>query len=977
MFDPGPEPRVFGAPCGVDFGRFVVEGLRARLDGQPPEAIARTTLIVNTTRMRRRITEIFDAGPPGFLPRLELFSTLRVPGARDAGDVTGPLARRLELVELVRGLLARAPELAPASAAFDLAAGLASLMDELRDEGRDPSVLSELDVTDLSGHWQRAQRFLAIVAGFFEADATPDEAARRAAQIDRLIAYWDAHPPADPVILAGSTGSRGSARRLMQAIARLPQGAVILPGHDAEMPAHGWESLRATRGLQEDHPQYRHLAFCDALGRDPARLPMWHGTPAPSPERNALVSLALRPAPVTHVWRREGRDLAALDRATADLTLVEAQSRREEALAIALRLRQAAEVGQSAALISPDRILTRLATVHLDRWGIVPDESAGIPLQLTPPGRFLRHVAEVQTDRLTAEGLLVLLKHPLCHSGGGRNEHLRLTRDLELRLRSEGPPFPTQADLEAFAAEARATDAARRAAWVAWLGACLALAPDPAASLPLADRHAAHRAMSERLAAGSEAAGGTGGLWSQIPGAAARALMDEVAEAAPSGGAVDAREHLALFSAILASEQQTDRDAGDPLIRIWGTLEARVMGADLVILGGLDEGVWPQAPDPDPWLNRAMRKQAGLLLPERQIGLSAHDFQQAIGGREVWLTRALRNDGAETVPSRWLNRLCNLLAGLETGAPALAAMRDRGGDWLARARVFEAAQVVEVPRAPRPSPRPPVALRPDRLSVTQIRTLTRDPYAIHARHVLGLKPLDPLVRTADAAMRGTVMHAVFEAFVAGGEISREALLRCAETVLSRDVPWPDIRTLWQSRIARVADGFLEGEADRQAQGAPLALEASGRLDLSGIGFALTAKADRIDARHDGTLALFDYKTGDPPSAKQQKVFDKQLLLMAAMAEAGAFERVAAGAVSHAAYLGIGLEAKVVPAPLEEVSTAQTLAELRELISKMQEAGFGFTSRRAMTEDRFAGDYDHLARFGEWDSTDDPAPEDLT
>jgi ATP-dependent helicase/nuclease subunit B len=42
----------------------------------------------------------------------------------------------------------------------------------------------------------------------------------------------------------------------------------------------------------------------------------------------------------------------------------------------------------------------------------------------------------------------------------------------------------------------------------------------------------------------------------------------------------------------------------------------------------------------------------------------------------------------------------------------------------------------DTPPEKRPSPRPPVAARPRSLSVTEIKTLIRDPYAIYARHVL-------------------------------------------------------------------------------------------------------------------------------------------------------------------------------------------------------------------------------------------------
>ncbi|WP_425039999.1 double-strand break repair protein AddB [Primorskyibacter sp. S187A] len=964
MFEPTEIPRLFALPCGVDFGAEVVRGLQDRMRLSQPEDMARVELIVNTLRMQRRITAAFDASPASFLPKIRLITSL-VPEEASAQEQPSALAHRLGLVALVRPFLEAQRDFAPSSSAFDLADSVAGLMAEMEEEGVSLEALSNLTVSEQSKHWDRALSFLQIVLQYAEQNSTGPTARDT---IDTLLRDWETSPPQHPIIIAGSTGSRSPAHRLMQAVARLPQGAVILPGVDTEMPRHGWRALASSK-IQEDHPQHRILALSRDLGLEVTDLPTWTHTAAPSPARNALASLALRPAPVTHAWLKEGPHLQALDQALEDVTLVEAQTLRDEALAIALRLRKAADEGTSTALISPDRTLTRLVTAMLDQWGILPDDSAGIPLHLTAPGRFLRHVADLRSDRITAEKLLIVLKHPLCHSVAGRNEHLRHTRDLELHLRAEGPPFPDARMILEFSQAIGAPD------WGEWLVACLfADAPEDGAR-PLAQQLLGHRGAAERLAAGI-AAEGTGGLWEQLPGMAARRAMDGFAEAAPKGPDVTAQEYLALFQAILSREQQRDRDAGHPHIRIWGTLEARVMDAELLILGGLNEGSWPEAPAPDPWLNRAMRKEAGLLLPERRIGLSAHDFQQALGAKTVWLTRALRSDGAETVPSRWLNRLTNLLGGLpETGAPALKAARRRGAYWMALGQQFEA--VARIAPAYRPSPRPPLDARPKKLSVTQIKTLVRDPYAIYARQTLGLRPLEPLAKTADAAMRGITVHRALEAFIEDGEISQEAFLRTTAATLAEDVPWPEMRVLWQARLKRISEQFIADERLRQSEGHPVEFEPAGRSTIPHLDFTLTAKADRIDLQSDGRIALYDYKTGHVPTHAEQRRFDKQLQLMAAMAEAGAFEKLPATPVAKAEYLGLGLSPKIVSAPFGDGGPAQTWAELMDLIEAMQSPGFGFTSRRAMQRDNDPGTYDHLARFGEWDTTRNVTPEDLT
>jgi double-strand break repair protein AddB len=972
MFETSDGPRVFGLPPGLDFPRALVEGLRVRHAGQPPEALARVTLIVNTRRMARRIRDLFDEGPPCLLPRISLVTDLGE--MWDLAHVPDPvprLRRRLELVQLIARLLDGQPDLAPRSAIYHLADSLAGLMDEMHGEGVAPQVIEDLDVTDQSGHWARIKEFLGIVRHYFEADPeNPDVETRQRLVIERLADLWAEAPPQSPIIVAGSTGSRGATQVLMQAVARLPQGAVVLPGFDFDAPAHVWDALGDPM-TSEDHPQYRFVRFAEGAGISARDVQPWSDDPPPSPARNALISLALRPAPVTDQWLRDGPALHGIGEAMADVTLIEAQSTRTEALAIAMRLRAAAEDGQTAALITPDRTLSRQVTAALDRWHILPDDSAGQPLHLSPPGRFLRHVADLFRQPLSAEALLTLLKHPLTHQGAARGDHLRLTRELELHLRRHGPPYPTADSVRAWGAEQTGPLIAD---WIPWLCAGLTHREQPEA-IALSTRVADHVVLAERIAHGCRGEG-AGMLWRESAGDEARKAVEELRTEAGAAGALNAADYASLFHSILAAEEVRTPTEPHPHILIWGTLEARVQGADLLILAGLNEGSWPEAPTPDPWLNRSLRHRAGLLLPERRIGLSAHDFQQAVAAKEVWLTRSVRSDDAETVVSRWLNRVQNLMSGLpeQGGEAALTAMRARGQAWLDRVTALETPD--EVPRAARPAPAPPVAARPDHLSVTEIKRLIRDPYAIYARHVLRLRPLDPLMKVPDALLRGTVLHEVLEQFVKAGcndpgQGTRETLLAVAEEVLDRHVPWAEARALWLARLERVADWFIETEAERRVIAAPRHFELRGRAEIPELGFVLSAKADRLDLDAHGRLCIYDYKTGAPPTAKEQTSFDKQLLLEAAMAERGAFEGIGPVPVLRAAFIGLGGTPKEVDAPLHDEPPDQVWAKFKDLIAAYQVPEKGYVARRAPHASAERGDYDQLSRFREWDMTDPP------
>lgn len=981
MFDSQESPRVFAMPPGADFPAELVRGLVARSDTQRPEVFARIELFVNTRRMARRIRRIFDSGAARILPRVRLVTELPELVLADALPIAASaLRRRLEVAQLIQRLLEMQPDLAPQSARFDLAEGLVKLFDEMAGEGVDPAAIRNIDVGEHSEHWARSQKFIDIVRPFLTGTDVISAEERQRRAVDIISAGWANQPPEHPIIVAGTTGSRGSTQKLMQAVAALPQGALVLPGFDFDTPDYGWASLTDAQ-TAEDHPQFRFATLLGSLSMEPSKVMKWSEHDPPSPARNRLVSLALRPAPVTDEWLTVGPKLTELDAATQAVTLVQAPSPRAEARAIALRLRQAFEKGEVAALITPDRVLSRRVEAALDRWHVKPDDSAGQPLPLSPPGRFLRHVADFVAHQPAAALLLTLLKHPLCNTGGDdRGQHLLWTRELEIWLRRSGPPFLEACDLEAWA-EGREVDDGRRD-WAQWVAESISFTRADGARA-LTECVEEHIGLAERLSAGS--AGPAGAVWNEASGRAALDAMEGLRREARFGGSATAGEYSRLVTNVLSQAEVRDPDPVHANIMIWGTLEARVQGAELVILAGLNEGVWPARAEPDPWLNRAMRFDAGLLLPERRIGLAAHDFQQAIAAKEVWLTRSVRDDDEETVPSRWINRLTNLLNGLpdQGGVDALSRMTRRGNEWLAIAEDLEMPKPGHrIAPAFRPSPAPPVNTRPRQLSVTQIKTLIRDPYAIYARKVLRLRKLDPLRKNPDAPLKGTVIHRILEQFLRAGIPENRAaatarLLAIAEEVLERDAPWPAARHLWFAKVARIADFFLDGEARRSAIAEPLALEVSGQLAIEDPRFLLTTKADRIDRSENGSLFIYDYKTGALPSEKQQRMFEPQLLLEALIATEGGFEGISPSTVRGACYIGLGADPKFEDAPVDEIEGDALRARLIALISHHLDEESGFTSRRAALKERFACDYDQLARFGEWSVADTPVKERLT
>ena len=1007
LFQTTASPRVYGVPPGVNFPAALLAGIRERLQGQPPEALARIHLVVNRGEMKRRLEKLLRTHTPCLLPSIDLVTAYHgnVPQALLLPPSIPPLRRQLQLGMPIGKLLEQQADLAPRACRYELAKSLAHLMDELEGEGIDPQVIQELDMGELSGHWQRSKTFLGILATY----AGLGSQARQRQVVEKLIAHWQHYPPQHPVIVvAGSSGFRGSTQLLMQAVARLSQGAVILPGFDFDLPAAVWQQMGQSPSSApyplEDHPQQRFCHLLQALRSDPHEVQPWTEAQPTAPARNRLVSLALRPAPVTDAWLAEGPSLGHLGLATETLTLLEAPGLRQEALTIALRLRQAVEDGQKAALMTPDRHLARHVSAALDRWDIVPDDSAGLPLQLSPPGRLLRQVAQLMAQPLTTSRLLSLLKHPLCHVASERPTHLHHSRNLEHWLRKGNQPFPKASVLDAFAQRddqhpPNPPGTPTEAAWIHWLKTCLS--EPPHGEQPLGEWVRRLQEVSLRLVAGCEASSKTTGpdhskspLWKQDAGKEARAVVTMLAQEAAAGGSMDAM----LFEKLL----QSVLEDGEPVRRwplsevapvfIWSPRDVHSHDAQLLILGSLNEGCWPEQVAPDPWLNRPMRRQVGLRLPEQRLGLEAHEMQQAVAAPEVWLSRSTRSDSGETVPCRWLNRLTNLLRGLpeQDGPQCLEAMIQRGRHWLRWSQELEQPTPGLTP-AVRPCPSPPLAARPQRLSVTKIRTLVKDPYSIYARHVLRLKPLNPLEQGADALLRGVAIHRVMERFLLTIQTDSTALdpqrqletrgrfLQVAEETLKEIVPWSAVQRLWLARLGRVADWFLTTERERQKEGQPFAFEVKGETSLelqSGDGqlfpFVLSAVADRIDKGANVWL-IYDYKTGMIPSKKEQEMADKQLLLEVAMVEKGAFP-IPPGGPAKAWFIGLGNNPDQQPAASNQ-SSEEVWSRLHTLLRAYLNPRQGYLSHRLLF--RESGLYDHLARFGEWDSATPSVSEEVS
>jgi ATP-dependent helicase/nuclease subunit B len=985
-------PAVYTIPAGQSFVDALAAGLLRR-HADSPDRLAAATVLLPTRRACRTLHAAFlraSGGAPLLLPRLLPLGDLdaedllfEAPFAGgSAAEATVPPAisavqRQLLLASCILShSRAVAAELGAAEMSEDqairLAAELARLLDQVETEGLDFAALEGLVPEDYAAHWQITLRFLRIVteewprilAGL--GGVGPAERRRRLTEMQ--AAAWRRRPPADPVIAAGSTGSIPATAELLRTVAGLPQGSVLLPGLDLDSDEETWAEIRRDPG----HPQYGMAQLLDRLNVERGHVGLWaeDGLPRVDPARARFANLALRPPGATARWRDAESD--AFDAALAGVQRIDCADPGEEALAIALLLRRQVErPGATAALITPDRDLARRVASNLQRWDITVDDSAGRRLADTPPGVFLRLTAQMAAERFAPVALLAALKHPLAAGGQAPAAFRRQVRALERAVLRGARPAPGLDGLRRALAEARAPRGLRQ--WFETLAdrlRALAQALDGGAAR-LCDLVDAHLAAAEALAA-SDTDSGAARLWAGEAGEAAAAFAAELREAALATPVTRRLHYPAALEALMAGRAVRPRYGLHPRVAILGPLEARLQHADLLVLGGLNEGTWPAEVDPGPWLSRPMQAEFGLPLPERRIGLAAHDFFQGFCAPRVYLTRAKRVEGTPTVPARWLRRIDALRDGLglttdlhreEAQLRAWAEALDRPAGTL---------------RLSAPLPCPPPEARPRELSVTRIETWMGDPYALYAGEILKLRPLDPLDADPGAAERGTLVHEVLERFLkacpdALPADALETLLEIGAEVFHPIRAKPGAFAFWWPRFLRVAQWFVAEERARRAVIAESYVEIEGALafDAPGGPFRLTAKADRIDRRRDGSLEIIDYKTGLPPERRKvDNGFAPQLPLEAAIAAAGGFASLPPGPVGGLAFWRLSggtPPGEMLPASKADPAAlaAQALEGLKRLVAKFDDPATPYACRpRPEMAPRFS-DYDHLSRLAEW------------
>lgn len=929
-----------------------------------PQDMAQALVFLPSRRVIRTVKEAFlraGQGQAMLLPQLvaigDIDETLILrhasPSAQIIAEIDNllPTPPAMERLLILQNLVWQygqemIPSLHDREAALDLAVNLAELIDEMDREQGDWSQLDNLVPEDFAEHWQHTLNFLGIIREHWPQIELENgwmrPWQRRNELITILLNCWRDNPPQLPVIAAGTTGSIPAVSELLAEINALPSGAILLPGFD---PTIGEDPLPITHpqsGMQEL------LLGLEILPEQVKALPI--GASDKYKLRREFMSLAMSPVEAMDEWQ-----VSEVDAVTAlhDAHYLEINNSHELALSAALLMREALDIPEkTTAFITPDRQLARAASAHLARWGIKADDSAGRPLAQTSQSIFIFLLLEVARYGFKPVLLLSLIKHPLFFMQHKKADIYKAIRHIEVKVLRK-ITVPT---------------------WQKIKTKCSDKLPHQTAFLeeiennilPLIDIFASKNnysftelvdkiiELSELLATDDN---GECHLWLSDGSFELSGFFAELREASIDKP-ISAEDFPGMLRALMRPHVVRPQYGMHPRLRILSPMEARLQRFDRVILADLNEAGWPQSPEADAWMNRQMRHKLGLPSPDKRIGQQAHDFIQQASGGEVFFMRTVKSAGAETVPSRFMQRIEVLV---ETSGSDVDWKTHQIYGWLNNIMTTDKTY-----SATRPAPKPPVEARPRKLSVTRIERLMQDPYGIYAQKILGLNKLDALDAEPSHREFGNIVHDVLELYFTSGR----DIMDCAHDIFDREDLGYIAESLWWPRFERIAEWV-------KAQPVPesISCEINGEWQFAAPAgnFTLTAKVDRLEKTATG-FSIIDYKTGAPPSTEFMKQgIASQLTLAAVIASqggfGGSFVNLPVDRLEYWKLGGAETGKKTAFAKEKDETFDDVVARAHEALPKIIEAYDNVDKAyESIPEFRFRpryNDYEHLARVNEW------------
>ncbi|MBE6452427.1 MAG: double-strand break repair protein AddB [Alphaproteobacteria bacterium] len=815
----------------------------------------------------------------------------------------------------------------------------------------DTAILEELDFNNLktlvpeeyASHWQETLKFLDIITanwplilserGFIDASKRKTELIIKQAQLWKQL-QTDRH-----IIIGATTATYPSMQILTQTISKLPHGEVFLYGLDKTLDEKAWACI------DETHPQFELKNLLKKL--DIERHQISDFVPPLNPKREKLISEIMRPAPQSHTWR----ELSSTDSAPIDaqgINLINCADNREEALSIALLMRHTIETPEkTATLITPDRKLARRVASELQRWNIKIDDTAGRPLSSTPWGTFMRLIITAATPQAERVAKLSLLKHPLCGLGSNPQDIRNQARNLELQWRME----KDTSDNEILSVLSNK------------LSPLTKLLQQPQISLSQILK--THIMVAEELSATSSSQGEQI-LWKGDAGNIGAELISQLLPLSNILCDFAPEEYIGLFDALCSQSTVRTRYGTHPRLKIMGPIEARLTQSDITILGGFNEGTWPQIAGTDPWMSRPMKKDFGFPLPEKSIGIMGLDLSCFMGAKEIYITRSEKVDGTPTLKSRWLMRLETVLKALNIPISQIECNQ-----------YLQATSVIDEPttftKLLPPAPTPPIKYRPRQLSASNIELLMRDPYSIFAKYILKLKPLKDLSPELTQADFGNLLHQILEEFNNKNphtfpQDGLSQLLTIGKQKFSSDPRLKDKQSFWWPKFAKMIEHLSSLEQNYRPDIAKINNEIQGSYTISELPygeFTITATADRVDETKDGEINIIDYKTGKARSTKEVTLgFAPQLPIEGLIAQKGGYPKIKAKNIKKLIYWQLGRKETVIEENIPQIlsNTEQNIKELLNIFDFPTTPYICNPNPKRIPE---YSDYEHLARIKEW------------
>ncbi len=993
---------VFSIDADQPFLKVLARGILEKT-GNDPLKLADYTILLPTKEACHALRSVFvdlAGGTPAILPRIGTpgdisaeHASLRIandPVLAQALMDLPPSVSSLQRELILAREIMKIPQMATsAEKAIQLGQELGRFLDDVQREELDIKDMDKLVAPEHAAQWAKTAGFLKVITEKWPqilqdmGKVDPEEYRTTVIRIQAL--HWQRMPCDQPVIAAGFTHVTPAVGDLLKTVAALPQGAVVLPGFDRDMSDEIWDQLSPV------HPQSGLKRVIGLLGIERGKIREWpvkisemssrvSNPEASSAARRTLLAEALKPATATADKSRK----AKIDpRALSGMDLITCATAQEEANVIALKMRSVLETpGRTAALVTPDRSLARRVAARLRHWGInVNDMDGGEELSESPIGTLIRATAGAAVENLSPVPLLGMLKHPLVTLGEDKPEFLTKVWKLEDMALRGARPAPGFAGLkerlgDAFNRAARKkTPGPEETAFKTWLDR-LEKASRPFVEAmtdknprPLSEILDLHIKYIEILAA-SRTMPGAERLWQGEEGKAASRFLSELREVADSMPPLTGDDYAGFIEGLMGRVHFKSGKPVHPALRIMTPREARLIKPDVMIVGGLNEGIWPSDSKPTPFLTRDMAAALGLPASNIATGQAAHDFVSAVLTPDVLMTRALRSGSSQTVTSPFLERLETTL----DAADMLEKLASR--DQLAEINASLTKPAKITPMEP-PAPVPPKSARPKELPVTAIETLVRDPYALYAKYVLNLRGKEGLDTNPTYRERGTMIHKALEEFTRKypNDLPSDAydqLLKIGADSFKTRLERPEVQAFWWPRFERIAKWFVDEERARRREGRTLGIEVRGTLeiDLGDSVFTLTAIADRIDRTDDDRLVIIDYKTGDVPAQKDVRAgLSPQLPLEALIAQRGGFKDIEAGEVGKLEYWKLsggrpGGKVTSIDKNLPGLEE-ETFKGLTKLIKKFMEAGTPFPAVPRPREAPRYNPYRHLERVDEW------------